>query len=500
MKRSASGALPIFTLDRSDPAPLQRQIYDGYRAAILRGHMRPGEQILSSREFAAELAVSRFPVLNAYAQLLAEGYLESRTGAGTFVSASLPEQQMSVPQPSGIPGAPSGPRPVSRRSALYPSFPKLARIGGWGAFGVHQPALDQFPFAIWANLVARHSRNPHVRAIHQIDPCGSQRFRAAVSDYLRTARGVQCTPEQVLIVSGSQQALDLTARVLLDPGNAVWVEEPGYGLQRTVLVAAGCRLVAVPVDGEGMDVGFGMKRAPKARAAFVTPSHQYPLGSTMSASRRIQLLNWAHSAGAWVVEDDYDSEFRFESLPISSMHGLDLNARVIYIGTFSKVLFPSLRLGYMVIPPDLMDRFTAVRHAMDIFPPYLHQEVLADFILEGHFTRHIRKMRQVYKERRSILIDALGKEFRTGSGFEIHGVEAGMHLAMTLPEGLNDREISARAAESKLWLWPLSPSYNNAPARHGFILGYGSSFPNQIPAAVRQMRALIDAMPGGSTR
>jgi GntR family transcriptional regulator / MocR family aminotransferase len=482
----------VFTVNRADKAPLQRQIYDGYRAAILRGSLRSGEQILSSREFAAELGVSRFPVLNAYAQLLAEGYLESRIGAGTFVSASLPEQQMSVPQ---IPGrsvaVPSGPRPVSRRSSLYPQISKLAHVRGWGSFGVHQPALDQFPFPIWANLVGRHSRNPHVRAIHQIDPRGSERFRSAVCDYLRTARGVNCSADQILIVSGSQQALDITARVLLDPGNSVWVEEPGYSLQRTVLIAAGARLIPVPVDREGMDVAAGIKRAPKARAAFVTPSHQYPLGSTMSASRRIQLLNWAHSAGAWVVEDDYDSEFRFESLPIASVHGMDKNARVIYIGTFSKVLFPSIRLGYIAIPPDLVDRFGAVRHAMDIFPPYLHQEVMADFIIEGHFTRHIRKMRQVYKERRSVLIDCLAHEFPQHRGFEVHGVEAGMHLAMTLPPDMNDREISARAASSRLWLWPLSPSYNLSPPRPGFILGYGSSLPAQIPRAVRLMRSLI---------
>jgi len=491
VKSLALGAVPLFTLDRADTTPLQRQIYDGYRAAILRGQLRPGEQILSSREFAAELSVSRFPVLNAYAQLLAEGYLESRVGAGTFVSASLPEQQMSVDIPGRAPAVPSGPRPVSRRSALYPSISNLAYVRGRGSFGVHQPAFDQFPFAIWSNLVARHSRNPHVRAIHHTDPRGAERFRGAICDYLRTARGVQCTPDQVLIVSGSQQALDITARVLLDPGNSVWVEEPGYSLQRAVLTAAGCRLIPVPVDEEGMDVEKGIKRSPKARAAFVTPSHQYPLGSTMSASRRIQLLNWAHRAGAWVIEDDYDSEFRYQSLPIASMHGLDRNARVIYVGTFSKVLFPSLRLGYMVIPADLVDRFIAVRHAMDIFPPYLQQEVLADFILEGHFTRHIRRMRQVYKERRSILIDSLAREFPAGSGFEVHGVEAGMHLAMTLPPGLNDREISARAIRSRLWLWPLSPSYTTTPPRHGFILGFGSSLPAQIPRAVRLMRSLI---------
>ena len=290
MRTVAHGTLPIFQLDRNDPSPLHKQIYDRYRASILRGDIRPGEQIVSSREFAAELQVSRFPVLNAYAQLLAEGYLETRAGAGTFVSSSLPEQQMSVPQPSGRSLiAPSGPRPVSRRSALYPPLPKMPFVRGWGSFGVHQPALDQFPFSVWSGLVARHSRNPHIGAIHRIDPRGAERFRGAVCDYLRTARGVHCSPDQILIVSGSQQALDITARVLLDPGNAVWVEEPSYSLQRIVLSTAGCRLVPVPVDGDGLNVSAGIKRAPKARAAFVTPSHQYPLGSTMSASRRIQI-------------------------------------------------------------------------------------------------------------------------------------------------------------------------------------------------------------------
>ena len=492
MKSVPHGTLHLFTVDRNNPTPLHKQVYDRYRAAILRGDLRPGEQILSSREFASELRVSRFPVLNAYAQLLAEGYLESRVGAGTFVSASLPEQQMSVPPLSGgTPAVPSGPRPVSRRSLLYPLLPPLPLVRGWGSFGVHQPALDEFPFLVWSGLVARHSRNPHVSAIHRIDPRGAERFRGVVCEYLRTSRGVHCSPDQILIVSGSQQALDITARVLLDPGNSVWIEEPGYSLQRTVLAAAGCRLIPVSVDEEGIDVAVGIRRAPKARAAFVTPSHQYPLGSTMSASRRLQLLNWAHSAGAWVVEDDYDSEFRYETLPIASMHGLDRNARVIYIGTFSKVLFPSLRLGYIVIPPDLVDRFIAVRHAMDIFPPYLHQEVMADFILEGHFTRHIRKMRQVYKERRSVLIDSLAREFPANLGFEVHGVEAGMHLAFTLPPSLDDLEISARAAGSRLWLWPLSPAYTTSPSRHGFILGFGSSLPAQIPRAVHLLRSFI---------
>ena len=494
MKHPFQGALPALTVDRNAATPLHKQIYDGFRAAILSGDLSPSQQIPSSRDLTSALSVSRFPVLNAYAQLLAEGYLESRVGAGTFVSASLPEQLMSVATPAGN-SAPrtSGPRPVARRVSLYPSFPYSARLRGWGAFGVHQPALDQFPFKIWSNLVVRHTRNPHASAIHHIDPRGSEHFRIAIGNYLRTARGVKCEPDQIIVVSGSQQALDITARVLLDPGSSVWVEEPSYSLQHIVLKAAGCRLVPVPVDLEGMNVSVAMKRAPRARAAFVTPSHQYPLGSTMSASRRIQLLNWAQNAGAWIVEDDYDSEYRYESLPVPSLHGLDMNSRVIYIGTFSKVLFPSLRLGYIVVPRDLVDRFVAVRYSMDIFPPYLYQEVLTDFINEGHFTRHLRKMRQVYRERRTALVESLDREFPSCEGFDVHGAEAGMHLAMTLPEGLNDQEIADRAARERLWFWPLSPSYMSDKPRQGFILGFGSTLPDQIPQAVRLMRSIVSA-------
>jgi GntR family transcriptional regulator/MocR family aminotransferase len=236
-----------------------------------------------------------------------------------------------------------------------------------------------------------------------------------------------------------------------------------------------------------MIVSAGINRSPKARAAYVTPSHQYPLGSTMSAGRRMQLLNWAQSAGSWIIEDDYDSEYRFESPPISSLQGLDRNDRVIYIGTFSKVLFPSLRLGYIVIPEDLVEHFVAIRTAMDIFPPYLHQEALSDFMREGHFARHIRKMRLLYSERRTALVDSIREQL--GPELEIHGSQAGMHLTVTLPSGYSDREIAVRAAGKGLWLWPLSPSYLSQPARDGFILGFGNTPAEDMPRTVGQLRA-----------
>ena len=317
---------------------------------------------------------------------------------------------------------------------------------------------------------------------------GSPRFREEICRYLRTARSVKCSPEQIMIVSGSQQALDITARALFNPGDLVLIEEPGYSLQRKLLAAAGCQMKLVPVDDQGMDVAKAAK-SKCAKAAFVTPSHQFPLGSTMSATRRLQLLNWAQSVGAWIIEDDYDSEYRFDARPIASLQGLDVNARVIYIGTFSKMLFPSLRIGYMVIPLDLVGVFEAVRFAMDIFPPYLLQDVLADFMALGHLARYVRKMRQIYRERRNLLVESIRAEF--GDLLEIHGASAGMHISVTLPDGFNDEEISARASAQRLLLWPLSRYYAGKRSRHGFVLGFGSAPTEQIPLAVKQMRAVM---------
>ena len=354
---------------------------------------------------------------------------------------------------------------------------------------VGQLALDHFPFQVWSNLVIRHSRHVRISSLHFSDPRGSEVFREAIAAYLRTARGVSCEAGQIMVVSGSQQALEIAARVLLDPGNQVWVEEPGYRLAQQVLKMAGCELIPVPVDDEGLDVAAGIERCRNARVAYVTPSHQFPLGVTMSASRRIQLLDWAQSSGSWIIEDDYDSEYRYAQMPIASLQGLDRNSRVIYVGTFSKTLFPSLRIGYLVIPPDLMDRFVAVRHAMDVYPPHLYQAVLTDFIEEGHFSRHIRRTRLVYGERRNVLVDAIRGEF--GSQLQIVGADAGMHLAAILPRQIHDRETSERAARENLWLWPLSPCFLSKNRRHGFILGFGSTAAEEIRKRVRQLRKVL---------
>ncbi len=519
MKKSPGGLSPLLRVDRDSSRPLHAQIYAGFRAAILERSLRAGERIPSTRTLARELGVSRIPALNAYSQLLAEGYFESRTGAGTFVSSSLPglvDERADARSPAGSRGrrgagaargsgrARNGSRNgVSRasskansrrllaaRTGALPRHEKPVWFGGTGAFSFSQPGVDAFPLHIWSKIVARYWRNVPVSALEYGDPMGHRALREAVATYLRTSRSVRCEWQQIMIVSGSQQALDVTSRVLLDAGSPVWIEEPGYWLARNILTSAGCRIVPVPVDRDGLNVAAGIAMCRNARAAIVAPSHQFPLGATMSASRRLQLLEWARRESAWIIEDDYDSEYRYDSKPIASLQGLDHSERVIYVGTFSKVLFPALRVGYVVMPPDLMPHFIAVRHAMDVGPAHMFQAVLADFLNEGHFSRHIRRMRQLYGERRDVLINCIREQ--VGGVLEVHGAEAGLHLTVTLPRGAKDRAICTAAALRKLWLWPLSPTYIGPNARHGFILGYAGTTAAEIPAGVKRLREVLD--------
>lgn len=470
----------LITVDRRLTKPLYRQIYDSFRTRIVRAELRAGQPVPSSRELARELRISRLPVLNAYAQLLAEGYFESRVGAGTFVASGLGAE---------IRATPSGERPIAKHAAALPKYERPSWAASLGPFQVGQPDVQSFPMEIWSRLVSQYARRMRVKGLQYGEAMGLPELREAIASYLRTSRGVHCEAAQIMIVNGSQQALDLATRVLLDAGSSAWVEEPGYWLVHHALRAAGCRAVPVPVDAEGLDVAKGIRLSRKARAAFVAPSHQYPLGVTMSASRRFQLLEWAQRAGAWIIEDDYDSEYRYDSMPIAALQGLDGNARVIYIGTFSKVMFPSLRLGYIVIPPDLVERFAAMRQCIDLCPSHANQAVMTEFIREGHFARHIRRMRPVYAQRRRVLIEELQREF--GDSAELAGDAAGMHLAMFLRGLRNDRKVAAKAVEHSLWLSALSASYiGNAP-RQGFVLGFGNTRESQIANGVRLLKKCV---------
>jgi GntR family transcriptional regulator/MocR family aminotransferase len=477
----------LISIDRQAPEPLYQQIYGAFRTRIVKGELRAGQILPSTRQLARDLHVSRFPVLNAYAQLLAEGYFESRIGSGTFIASSLPAEPA---RPNGKSLAASGLRAIAAPASTLPQNFWPWRNTRLGPFQVGQRDLEHFPLNTWSKLIARYSRKIRTSELHYGDPMGSEVLRRAISVYLRTSRRVLCEADQIMIVSGSQQALDITTRVLLDPGAEVWVEEPGYWLVHHVLKIARCREVLVQVDAQGLDVLAGTKLSPNARAAFVAPSHQFPLGVTMTATRRFQLLEWAQNAGSWIIEDDYDSEYRYESPPLSSLQGLDTNARVIYIGTFSKVLFPSLRVGYIVFPPDLIERFAVVRQAMDLGPSPTNQAVLTEFIREGHFARHIRKMRQIYGERRRVLVKEIEREL--GACATILGGEAGLHLTILI-DGIKDQEIAAKAAEQNLWLAALSRSYAGETPRSGFVLGFGNSRASEIPGAVSLLSKLLKA-------
>jgi GntR family transcriptional regulator/MocR family aminotransferase len=321
------------------------------------------------------------------------------------------------------------------------------------------------------------------------DAMGYLPFREAIAEYLGAVRGVRCESSQILVTTGSQQALQISAQVLLDSKDRVCMEDPGYPGARQAFMTAGTHLIPVPVDDEGINVAELIRRGRHARAVYVTPSHQYPMGMTMSATRRMLLLNWAVRSGAWIIEDDYDSEYRFGSRPIASLQGLDTDGRVIYVGTFSKVLFPALRLGYVVVPKDLVPPFSAARDAVDIFSSTLYQAVLTDFIREGHFARHIRRMRMLYMGRRRALVNAI--QIQMGDMTEVIGAEAGMHLVALLPRGTNDVAVSKKAAQRALSAMPLSVCYSNAPTRGGLILGYGGANAHQIHDGIRKLRICV---------
>src|SRR5919199_1055258 len=412
-KYSSSIPNGLITLDAKSETPLYRQLYNSLRKAILTGQLAPGARLQSSREISHELGVSRNTVVNAFEQLLAEGYLEGQVGSGTYVSRALPEELLSVKAMTRSPARALGKGPtLSKRgqtfAALVESVPRSSeRVR---AFQSGVPALDSFPFEAWSKIAARHWRRPANNLLGYGEPQGHAPLRRAIASYLGVARAVRSTPEQIIIVDGAQMAFDLIARVLLDSGDIAWMEEPGYLGARAALTASGARLVYVPVDSEGLDVAAGARLDPGARLIYVTPSHQFPLGMTMSLPRRLALLEWAGRAGAWVMEDDFDSEYRYEGRPIASLQGLDDDGRVVYIGTFSKFLFPSLRLGYIVAPPVLVDAFLAARAMAGRHSPSVEQAILTDFIEEGHFGRHIRRMRTLYAERQAFLIEALEKE------------------------------------------------------------------------------------------
>lgn len=497
MTKSTSG-LPFITVDESQKTPLHRQIYKAIRRAILAGDCRPMTKLPSTRFLAEHLDVSRTTVVNAYEQLLAEGYLEGIKGKGTFVSAHLPEEFLQTPRVEARKNEKSS---VSRHLGFSDYGKKLFENGR--AFLKHHgaitlapfqnsvTAIDEFPFDVWARITQKLHKRSAAALFGYSEPVGFRPLREAIAAHLKAARGVKCTADQVVITGGTQQALDLISRIFLEKKSEVLIEDPCYLGARNIFSAAGAKIISVPVDKEGFDLQHARRKSSRARLVYVTPSHQYPLGITMSLVRRLHLLEWAGETDSFIIEDDYDSEYRYSGRPLPSLQGLDRDGRVIYLGTFSKTIFPALRLGCLVVPADLTEIFAAVRVMTDLHSPTIEQAVLAEFIGDGHFSRHLRRMRGIYWERQQILVSEVGKYLE---GFlEITPAELGMDLIGWLPEGVSDREVSLCTKEMKLKTVPVSAYYvDQTNVRGGLFLGYTAFNEKQIKNGVRQLAKAVD--------
>jgi GntR family transcriptional regulator/MocR family aminotransferase len=487
--------LAAIPLDRDAATPLFRQLYLRLKEAILAGDMGARARLPATRELGRLLGVSRQTVLAAYEQLMAEGYLQGTVGKGTFVSASLPAAAKVDRKDAAAEGEKTLIRPLSARGEAMGAA--MARVrhhdGLLRTFRASMPGLDLFPFEVWRKLEARHWRRREV-PLGYGGAAGHAPLRELLCAYLKASRGVRCTPEQIIITSGSQQALYLLAQLLLAPGEGVWLESPGYQGAAAPFEVAGARICPVPVDAEGMDVAYAAARYPDARLAFATPSHQLPLGVTMSLGRRLELLRWAEKSRAWIVEDDYDSEYRYTGPPLASLQSLDRSGCVIYVGTLSKVLFPGLRLGYVVAPPALAEPLARAKAVVDRHSPIVPQAVLADFIQEGHFARHIRRTRDAYGERREAMLDALDARMR---GVLACGPsDAGLDLCVGVTNHLSEAEAAARALAAGVDVRPLS--YYAHPAAGpdcamppGLLLGFSAFTPNDIRAGVGRLEEAL---------
>jgi GntR family transcriptional regulator/MocR family aminotransferase len=466
--------LPTVQLDRRSDVPLQRQLFETLRKAILDGTLAAGTRLPPTRELAADLRVSRNCVVNAFRYLAAQGLTVSRTGAGTRV-ASLPLLRERVPPST---------RPRRGRARRLASIVTDMSSGIAGAFRPGVPALDLFPLRTWRNLAARQWRNA-LPLLGYGGATGLLSLREAIAAHIGAARGIRCAPEQILIVNGAQQAIDLAARVLLEPGDAVCVEAQCYVGGRSAFAARGARIVSAPLDDDGLVVASARERVSKPRLVYVTPSHQYPIGATMSLARRQELLAWAAESGAWILEDDYDSELRHDGRrELPALHALARNEAVIYTGTFSHLLAPALRIGFLLVPLDLVRPFRTIAAIAGRGPSTIEQSTLAEFIANGHLERHVRRLRSAYAEREALLTAQLRS---LDSVESLHGLGCGSHLVVRLHAGVNESRVAKIAAASGIEV-PLVRDYGEG---RGLILGYGSTDAKAIREGMSVLSAAI---------
>jgi GntR family transcriptional regulator/MocR family aminotransferase len=470
----------------NDTLALHVRVQDRIRSAIVGGNFRPAMRLPSSRTLARDFGVSRHTVEWAFANLEAEGFIERRQGAGTFVAKAPPER---VQPPAGERAA-TGAAPdrvPSKRGTVIASYPFQAQAVALRAFVPSIPAHDLFPHKIWSRAMARALARSKPDDWAYGTSTGQAELRRAIAVHVAAARGVSCSPEQVIVVTSTQQGIDIAARVLCDEGEEAWIEEPGYPPIRHLLTAAGLRPVPVTVDAYGFDTEKAMALAPRARLACVTPSHQYPSGALMSLERRNALLDWARERKGWIIEDDYDGDFRYVGRPLAALQALDPEGRVIYIGTFNKTMFPALRIAYLVVPDVMVDSFASAKHIVDGFTSLHAQSALAAFIEDGHLAAHLRRMLQVYDERRRALIAAVGT---LEGALELGPADAGMHAPAYLATPRDDRALADAVSRRGIDLRPLSAFYAGVP-RQGFLLGFAAATPEQIARGMKIVGAAL---------
>ena len=503
MRRSGTAALFPLGLDRQSRKSLHRQLHEQIRDAILTGRLSADDKLPSSRALADEMGIARNTVLLAYDALWSEGLVTGGRGAGTRVTATAAARR----RPTRTPPRASSPGPRLRGSALAPVRKRLGGLsrsgGGSAIFSVGVPSLEPRPRRLWLRATQRYARRLGSAPLEYDGPLGHPDLRAAIAAHLNASRNMSCEAANIVITPGSQAALDLAARLLLQPGDRAWVENPGYSWAVATLTAAGAVPVPVPVDAEGLVVEEGRRRASGARLAYVIPSHQFPTGVAMSLRRRMELLEWAAGRDAWVVEDDYDSEFQYGGSHVTSLHGLDTSARVLYIGTFTKTLFPGIRLGYLVVPPDLAADAALLQEVTGHVPPILDQCGVAELLTSGDFARYVRRCRRLYRYRQERIVQLLGE---LPDGCDVSPARAGLHMVIWLPSGVRDTACVSAVLKEGVHLLPLSAFALEPLPREGLLLGFGDAAGDGLPAAVRAVvrgvkRAVLDArLPGARGR
>jgi GntR family transcriptional regulator/MocR family aminotransferase len=475
---------------RKDGQEIWRWLYTELRSAIIDGRLKSGARLPSTRNLATQYGLARGTVVAAFQQLQAEGFISSEVSAGTFV---VPASEWEIPSPAKqgssrqiLSGATISKRTQSLiKTAFF--LPASHSIGK--AFRGYEPAIDLFPVELWARIAARVYRKAPRSLYGQGDTGGYPPLRRAIAEYVGHSRGVRCSAEQIIVTSGAQQALDLLARVLLDPGDEVWMEDPGYPGASQAFQSTGASVIPIPVDGDGIDVAAAIKSSPAACMVYVTPANQFPLGTVMSAERRVELLSWAARAGAWIIEDEYDAEYRYSGKPIASLHSLDRSESVIYVGTFTKMLFNALRIGFIVVPERLVEAFRITRSFIDRHAPTLDQAVLTEFINEGHFGHHIRKMRQLYSDRSQLLTEEANR--RLSGLLDVENAQSGMRTVAWIKTRITEVALTQRAKQLGLEVVPLSSYVSKYEQKPALTLGFAGCNVSEIKRGVAVLEAIL---------